>query len=97
MDLRCRISRRMQSTRPQGTSGDAPGWCVGCPCVARQHSKKPCATQWLFAACGEVWRGGGPCVGFQQLLRALGALLPRCWIAHAAAAQEIKVRPAKVE
>src|SRR2546429_1448397 len=41
-----------------------------------------------------AWRGGGPCVGFQQLLRALGPLLPRCWSAHEAAAQEIKARPA---
>src|SRR5713101_5481457 len=39
-------------------------------------------------------RGGGPCVGFQQLLRALGALLLRCWSVHAAAAQESKARPA---
>src|SRR5215510_14131114 len=39
-------------------------------------------------------RGGGPCVGFQQLLRALGPLLLRCWRAPEAAAQESKARPA---
>ena len=54
------------------------------PCVARQSSETLCQTM----VSGRLWRGGGPCVGFQQLLRALGALLPRCWSAPEAAAGE---------